>query len=135
MKKILTNIMSTTGITLVILAAVALLYGGECLFVSTVFQILAANAAVHFGLILTNKYENKYPILEALLNITYTTAVILIFGFIFDWYSSTPIGILIIMVLLVYVIGYFISVLGTKEDMEEINRLLRERKDSFKSKG
>jgi len=132
MKRILINIMSTTGITLVVLAAVALLYGGECLFVSTVFEVLIANAAVHLGLIFTSKYENKYPILEALLNITYATAVIVIFGLIFDWYSSTPIGVLLIMVLLIYVIGYFISALGAKEDMEEINRLLRERKDSFK---
>lgn len=134
MKRILINIMSTTGITLVVLAAVALLYGGECLFVTTVFEVLIANAAVHFGFVFTNKYENKYPILEALLNITYATAVIVVFGLVFDWYSSTPIGVLIIMVLLIYVIGYFISALGAKEDMEEINRLLRERRDSFKSK-
>ena len=42
MKKMIVNIMATTGITLVILALVATWYGGTLICISTVFQALVS---------------------------------------------------------------------------------------------
>lgn len=132
MKKIVINTMTTTGITLIVLSLTAVLYGGKYLCISSVFQAVAANAVIHLGLIFTSRYESRYPILEAGLDITYAAVVILFFGYIFNWYGSTPAGALLTMVLFIYIIGCFISIFRAKEDMEEINRLLRRREDLFK---
>jgi hypothetical protein len=129
MKNFLKNVMVTTGITITVLAMMATLYGAKFIFVKSVFQCLGANAVIHVGFLLTNRYESKYPILEALLDLTYAVTIIIIAGIIFKWYSSTPIWILVIMVLIIYLVGYFINTYRIKEDINEINKILRKRKD------
>lgn len=131
MKKLTINIMTTTGITLVVLAFIAALYGAKFILIYSVFQSLGVNAVIHLGFLLTNKYESKYPILEAILDITYAVAVIILSGIFFNWYSSTPIWVLVIMALLIYIVGYLLRIVRMKEDVEEINTLLRKRKGSL----
>lgn len=127
MKKMIINVMATTGITLIILALIGTLYGAKFLFISGVFKSLGANIVMHLGLIITGKFESKYPILEAILDISYTIVVLIIFGAVFNWYRSTPIWILIIMAVIIYSFGCLMSIFRMREDVKAINELLQKR--------
>ena len=128
MKKSILSIMATTGVTLVILSTIAILYGGRFLFIKTIFEILLANIIIHYGLKLTGKFESKYVILESIVNISFILIVLISFGYIFDWYISTPLEILVIMAVVVYIIGCIIGSIYVKEDIKTINALIKIRK-------
>lgn len=133
MKKMIINIMATTGITLVVLALIGTLYGAKFLLISSVFQSLGANIVMYLGFILTGKFESKYPILEAILDISYIIVVLIIFGAVFNWYRSTPIWVLIIMAVLIYSFGCLISISRMREEVKDINELLQKRKKRNKT--
>lgn len=132
MKKMIINVMATTGITLIVLALIGTLYGAKLLFISGVFQSLGANIVMHLGLIITDKFESKYPILETILDISYTIIILIIFGAVFNWYRSTPIWVLIIMAVIIYSFGCFMSIFRMREDVKNINELLQKRKNTNK---
>ncbi|MDD3415573.1 MAG: hypothetical protein PHY47_16450 [Lachnospiraceae bacterium] len=127
MKKIVVNIMSTTGLSLVILALIGIFSGAKFLCLDSVFQLFGANVAIHLGLILTNKFESKYLILESFLDISYTIGIVLAFGFAFNWYLYIPVWILVIMAVVVYLIGCAISIFRLREDVKIVNELLQNR--------
>lgn len=122
--------MATTGITLLVLSAIAILYGGKYISVYSVFQSFGVNVVIHLGFLLTGKFESRYPILEAMLDITYTAAIVILAGNWFDWYHSTPIWVLFLMSLLIYAAVYLLNIVRMKEDVKEINTLLRKRKNA-----
>lgn len=127
MKKITVNILCGTGITLIVLAIVGTLFGAKFLFISSVFESLAANIVVHIGLLFTRKFESDYAILEYTLDIGYTTAIVLISGFAFDWYSSTPMWVLITMSVSICLFGFLLNTIRMRQDISDINELLKKR--------
>ena len=129
MKKTIINMMASTGLTLIVLAAIGTIYGAIFLFISSVFQSLGANIVIHLGFLLTRKFESEYVALEALLDISYTIIVLIIFGWIFDWYGSTPIYILAIMAVAIYLISLFLSMVRIREEINTINKLLKRRNE------
>ena len=50
MKKVILNIMATTGISLVALSLVATLYDGSLICIDTIFQVLGLNVVIFIGL-------------------------------------------------------------------------------------
>ena len=131
--KTIMNIMFTTGTALMLLAVFAVINGGKAIFVETFFQILGANIVIHLGLILTKKFESSYAILEFLLDISYTIVVLVVFGIVFNWYSSTPVWYLVIMAVVIYTFGVFINILRTQKDANELNKLLQKHKNKNNS--
>lgn len=128
MKKLIINIMASTGITLIVLAIIGTLFGAKFLFISSVFQSLGANIVIHLGFLLTSKFESKYAALEVALDIGYTIIVLTIFGAVFDWFTNgTPILVLVIMAVLIYLLGLLISMYRMRVDINNINKLLRKR--------
>jgi F0F1-type ATP synthase assembly protein I len=123
------NIMVTTGAALMLLAIFAVIKGGKYVFLETFFQIFGANIVIHLGLILTKKFESTYAVLEFLLDISYTIAVLVVFGIVFDWYSATPVWYLIIMAVVIYAFGAFINIIRIQKDANELNKLLQKRKN------
>lgn len=134
MKKLTVNILCSTGITLIVLAAIAALFGAKFLLISSVFQSLIANMIIHIGLLFTRRFESDYAILKYTLDIGYTTAIVLISGFVFNWYSSTPIGILITMSVVIYCIGILLNTILIRQDICEINELIKRRNSKSMSK-
>lgn len=130
MKKMAVNILCSTALTLLVLAAFGTMFGATVLFISGVFQSLIANIVIHIGLLLTHKFESKYAVLEYTLDIVYTIAVVLIFGFVFNWYSSTPAWILVTMSVLIYLAGMLLSIIQMRQDISEINKLLKKRNNT-----
>lgn len=64
------------------------------------------------------------------MDIVYTIAVVLIFGFVFNWYSSTPAWILVSMSVLIYLVGMLLSIIQMRQDISEINKLLKKRNNT-----
>lgn len=129
MKKFATNVLTTTGLSLVLLSVIALCFQAECIFVQTVFQILGANIVFHSGFLLISKLEMKWPFAELFLNIAMIIILLLVFGSLFDWFSSTPVWILILMGLVIYIISAVLQLFSMRQDAQEINTLIRERKE------
>lgn len=130
MKNIIRNCLATTGLTLVILAAIAWIYHANFLCINTVFQSFIVNIIIHVGLILFQKLETKYFIIELFIEIGYVLAVLAISGFLFGWYSSTPLWVLILMGISIYFISCFINIMRINEDLQFINNHLKLLKQS-----
>lgn len=129
MKKISVNILSSTAITLLILAVVGTISGARCLFINSVFQSFFVNIVIHTGLLFTRRFESRYAILELTLDISYIEAVAIIFGAVFNWYRSVPISVLSIITAIIYIVEVFMNVVHTRRKVEEINELLRKREE------
>lgn len=125
MKHNIKNCLATTGMSLVLLAMVAVLYHARFLCIESVFQVLCANILIHAGLALLKQFESKYFIVEILAEIGYILGVLLIAGLLFGWYSSTPAWVLVLMGISVYFLGGLIGVFRIKEDVEYINHQLK----------
>ena len=128
MKKISVNILCSTAMTLLILAILGLVSGAQFLLINSVFQSFVVNIVIHTGLLFTHRFESSYAILEFMLDIGYMEAVVIIFGAIFNWYGSTPIGVLVIMTAMIYIVGVFLNMVQMRQEVEEINELLQKHK-------
>lgn len=128
-KKIVNIIMFVTGTVLVILSIFSLLFGVEIPFVPTIFEILAANTIIVLGLFLRAKFEIRNTILEYLADVSYTIAVLVVFGLIFNWYHAVPLWLLLAMAVVVYAFAMIFTVSKLKKDAEELNELLHKRRE------
>jgi hypothetical protein len=129
MRKTVINIMFTTGAALVILAAFFIIFGLESITVPTVFQIFGANIVINFGLLLMRKFECRFVVVEYLLDISYIIAVLVISGAVFDWYASIKVWVLVIMAVVIYIFTIIITMNKLRKDTDEINELLKKRKE------
>jgi len=134
-KNIIASIMFVTGAALVILAAFSAFFGAEFYFAPAVLQTFAANILIILGLYIRWKFELRYIILEYLVDIGYTILVLVVFGFIFDWYTSTPMWLLIVMAVVIYILGITVFIIKFKKDTNEMNELLEKRKKKQADKG
>lgn len=125
MKKGLINIFATTGLSLVLLSIIATLYDAEFLCIETVFQVFLLNIVVHLILLLMYKIEIKYLVIEIAIEVVLTVALSLLFGTIFNWYTSTPLLVLVLMSIAIYVISIILNILHMKQEADEINKLIQ----------
>lgn len=127
MKKFIVNIFATTGISLLLLSITALFFHAQCIYLQTVFQVLGTNIMVHFGLFFFNKLEVKYAVFEIFLNITLILVMLLLFGSVFHWFTSTPIWVLMIMGFVIYIVSIILNLLCMQQEAQEINALIKKR--------
>jgi len=130
MKKLIINCLATTALTLLTLAVIASLYNARFLFVASVFQAFFANAVIHAGLVLVRKFDSKFFFVELLAEIGYTLAILILCGVVFDWYSSTPLWIVIVMGIMIYLTACILGVIKIKSDISYINNELKKRIES-----
>ncbi len=121
--------MATTGSALILLALFAGIINGRTITVRTFFEILGANIIIHCGLLFTHKFESDYAVLEFLLDISFVIVVLVVFGFVFQWFSSIPVWYLIIMAVVIYLFGFITNIVRIRKDAKEINELLKKRKE------
>lgn len=124
MKKKLSNIMTTTGISLVALATLALIYGAEMILVKGIFQSLLVNTLIHLGYMLFDKWEYKYPVFESVIRIGYTIAIVIVCGEIFGWFGELSEWSMAVATVIIYVCGAAVGAITTLEEVKSINILL-----------
>lgn len=127
MKKIVINVLATTGLSLILLSIIALFYQAEYLCLQTVFQVFGTNAILHFGFLLMRNSEIKQPLAEPILSIAMIIILLIICGFLFDWFSSTPVWILVPMGFIIYIVSAVLDLINMRQDTREINMLIRKR--------
>jgi hypothetical protein len=125
MKKLIINCLATTGLTLIILAMIASLYQAKFLCVSSVYQSFLVNIIIHLGLILVQKFESKYFIIEFIVEIGFILGLLVTFGFLFKWYSSTPLWVVILMGIVIYLLGCLVNIMKINDDISYINKQLK----------
>ena len=123
-KKVIANILATTALTLITLGTIGTVMGASVLFFRTIFQALAANTLIHTGLLLVRRIESRYAFLEWLYEIGYVLLILIPFGFLFGWYSSTPLWIVICMGIGIYLAGCAVNIIKLNKDIEIINKEL-----------
>jgi len=121
--------MATTGLSVIMLTSFIriLIPGFDLPFNDTVLLIFSANVVIHLGLLVIHKFESKYLAVEVLLDIAYTTAVLVVFGLLFDWFGVTPIWILVVMAATIHIISLFLYVTRYRQEANDINKLLKKR--------
>lgn len=127
MKKFVINVLATTGLSLVLLSVIALFYQAEYLCLQTVFQVFGANAVLHFGFLLLRKLEMKRLLIEIFSGIVMIIILLIVCGLLFDWFSSTPVWILIPMGFVIYIVSAVLDLISMRQDAREINLLIRKR--------
>ena len=127
MKKMISNILATTGIVLLVLSIVALCYGGTVIFINTIFQILAVNTVVYLGLYLLELLEFRYPILDSGVKLLYILGIVLLTGWLLGWYDFVSVAVLGIMTVIVMIVCVCLDTLNLRTEVKEINELLEER--------
>lgn len=132
MKKTIVNVFATTGISLLMLAIVALFFQAKCIFLQTVFQVFGINILAHFALFCIRKLEIKYSLIEILLEIILIIILLLVFASIFHWFTSTPIWTLTIMGFAIYIVSALLNILYMRQEALEINALLKRRNSKEK---
>lgn len=131
MKTWIKNVLATTGLALILLGIVALMFQGRFLCIETVFQVLVSCIIIHLILILLKRFESKYIFIELLAEIGCTLAVLIISGIIFRWFESIPVWVLVVMGILVYVIGCMIDMFQITRDVNHINKTIQKRKEQM----
>lgn len=129
MKKMILNIMATTGITLVILALVATCYGGTVIFISAVFQALVLNIVIYAGIYLLSHFEYRYPILETGLKLIYVLALVLTCGWIFNWYNNMSGPVLVLMTIVIFGVCVCLDTISLIDEVKAINGLIEGAED------
>jgi Ca2+/Na+ antiporter len=128
-KKTIMNIIITSGTAILLLALYAAAISAPFILVRSIIQIFGANILIHCGLLIIQKFENRYAILEYLLDITFMLAVVVVFGMIFNWYSTIPAWYLVVLPLLVYIFAMTTGIIRVHQDTKKINELLQKRKE------
>jgi hypothetical protein len=127
-KTIINFTMITTGASLVILTVFLIIFAKDNIDNYTVLQIFAANIVINIGVVLMQKFESRYVILEYILDVSYIIAVLVIFGVVFNWYSSVPVWLLAAMAVAIYIFMLILTAFKIKKDTKKINELLEKRK-------
>ncbi len=128
MKKFMINAFATTGISLIMLSFVALAFHAKCIYLETVFQVFVVNVLSHLLIILIRKMDFRSNCLEMTLELISLESELLIFGWLFHWFTSVSVAILVIMGGMIYVISLFFNLLQMKQAAKEINSLIQKRR-------
>ena len=84
--------------------------------------------------IILKHFDIKYYKLEILINFVVTLGIALLLGKIFQWYSDIHNIIYVCLeVLLVFIVGYVLGLVKTKHELNQINVILRNRKNDSSS--
>ncbi len=124
MKKMILNIMATTGISLVALALIATLYDGTLICIDTVFQMLGLNIVIYIGLYFMDYMEYRYTLLETGLKLIYIILLVLISGFVWDWYNNLSGAVLILMTIGIFAVCVCLDTISLLSEVKTINGLI-----------
>lgn len=128
MKNLIKNILATTGLTLITLAIIATIYRAELLCISSVYQSLLVNILIHLGLLLVQKMESTYYFIEILCQVSYVLLILIPAGYLFDWYGSAPLWVIVIMGIVVYAFSCFVNIFRVNNNVAMINKQLKQLK-------
>ncbi len=129
MKKMILNIMATTGISLVALSLVATLYDGSLICIDTIFQVLGLNVIIYIGLYFMEFIEYRYAMLETGLKLIYVIMLVLISGWLFGWYNNLSGTVLVLMTIAIFVVCVCLDAVNLLSEVKSINVIIEEERN------
>ena len=129
LKRMIIYVFASTGAVLFLLAFFYMFKGNKFISTGTIPEIIGANSVITIGLFLTHKIEFRFAIFEYLLDIVFMLAVIVVSGFLFNWYSRISVWVPVIIVIVIYVLFNLLDIVRVHRDIKEINKLLQKFKE------
>lgn len=126
MKKLLTHIFASTGISLIVLAVAALLLKAHWLLLVTIFQVLLVNILIHLSLLAKKKFELKSAVISSLLDIIIIEGILFVSSKPFDWNADG--WVLLLIGFLVYMASQALDLFDLSQEAQEINALIKRRR-------
>ena len=122
----------TTGIVILFIVLM-LIKGNDCILLSTLIKIPCAALATSIVTVIfypTETQSKKEYILKVLLHYLVLCIVMTIFGVLAEWISFNFIGIMIMVIstAAVYIFTYTITFLRSKNDADELNMALKNKR-------
>jgi len=93
-----------------------------------ILELLLVTVIIRLFLLLTNRFNSRYPALEYLLEIGMVLSVVLGFGWLFEWYKPSYLLYVIITIVTVYAAVYAVGMGKTRRDVTFINEQIKKRK-------
>ncbi|HOQ16652.1 MAG TPA: hypothetical protein PLL17_06670 [Defluviitaleaceae bacterium] len=130
MKEKIKNCLASTALSLILLCVLASIYEGRYLCINTVYQVFLANIILHLTLSLLARFESSYFLVEISVEFALFITIALIFAAIFDWYSSTPLWMLLFLCSLVFLIANIIDLYKMSNKLTYINKQLKDLREN-----
>lgn len=126
MKKLLTHIFASTGISLIVLAVAALLLQAHWLLLVTIFQVLAVNILIHLSLLAKKRLNLKSALVSSLLDLIIIEGLLFVSSKPFDWNADG--WVLLLIGFLVYMASQALDLFELNQEAQEINQLIKKRR-------
>lgn len=124
-KKYVIKWLVISALAVLLLSLVATVSGGKYLCINTVYEIFLTNICILFGVWIVEKVECIHVYVEIFLDLLVILMVLIPAGFLFQWYESISIGILVGIGISVYVVSCIIETIHLRNDLDKINILLQ----------
>jgi len=129
MRRTIVNTILTTGISIIGLTLYFAATHKSTVLIHTILELFGANIIIHICLHIRDKFEIFNVILEHIIEISYTLVILVVFGILFNWFSSVPVWILILSGIIIYIITAVLTISKINKDTNEINELLQKLQD------
>lgn len=125
-KNKLISCLTTTSLSILLITLVATLYQGHALCLSTVYEIFLANILIHAAFTLIEHLEIPYFLLEDFIQVASFLLILLLLGWIFNWYRSISMWTLILIGIGVYILACCMDIFRIHHSLTYINEQLKE---------
>ena len=129
MKKLLTNTFLTTGACLLLFAVVVLVSPSyDVDFTTTIIKTFVAHLVIDAGLMITERIEFSYRVLNYVIDFAWSTIVVIIIRIGLGWFEFTSFWMLIAISLVVHFIIFILEMHRSRSEIAEINKLIKEKR-------
>ena len=128
MKKLLTNTFLTSGACLLLFAVVVLVSPSyDVDFAITIIQTFVAHLVIDAGLMMTERLEFSYRVLNYVVDFAWSTVVVIVI-WVLGWFEFTSFWMLIAISLVVHFIIFILEMHRSRSEIAEINKLIKEKR-------
>lgn len=124
MKKWFINVFATTGLSLLLVALVALCLGAHWLYLVSIFQVLLLNILIHLTILATRQLALTSFLWQALLDIAVIEGLTGLLGLVFNWNQWLM---LVLIGLIMYAVSQVLDLFDLNQEAKEINELIQKR--------
>ena len=132
MINLIKNILTTTMLSLLGISLAGSLLGADVLYLSTVYELLLANALIHGALYFLHRASIRRLAIEIAREILIMGGIVLLCGALFHWYDSMPLPAVLIIILMVYIAAKIVDVARLRSNVDDINRQIAQNQSKEK---
>lgn len=128
MKSFMQKLLINYALAIIGVAAINGAVYGPSEFMGFSLELLLVMFVVRLAMLLTDKFESRWPALEKLVDLGAALAIVLGGGWLFGWYDISTFGYILAVVVAVYVAVYAVGIGRAKREAESINEQIKLRR-------